>query len=122
MSKVDTRSQPAPAGVARGRDARIEARERNDKWKALPLVISESDCIRCDACMRHCPPHFGAIFNLRHDVIIIPELCSGCEKCVPACPMGSIRPSEDWNPSPEEWWNLPGSRQDPHVRRQRRSA
>ena len=41
-----------------------------------------SECINCDTCLRHCPPQFGAIFNHGIDVIIIPELCSGCLKCV----------------------------------------
>ena len=55
-----------------------------------------AECINCDACLRHCPPHFGAIFNHGPDVVIIPELCSGCDKCLPACPVNCIYPFPDW--------------------------
>ena len=48
--------------------------------------IDMSICINCDTCLRHCPPQFGAIFNHGIDVIIIPELCSGCGKCLPRVP------------------------------------
>ncbi len=64
------------------RDERIVSQTRNEKWRNVPLRIEMSECINCDACLRHCPPHFGAIFNHGLDVIIIPELCSGCGKCV----------------------------------------
>jgi ferredoxin len=59
------------------RDQRIEHRERNPKWKSVPLRIEMAECINCDTCIRHCPTQFGAIFNHGIDVIIIPELCSG---------------------------------------------
>jgi len=42
---------------------RIEARERNPKWKNVPLRIEMSECINCDACLRHCPSQFGAILE-----------------------------------------------------------
>ena len=42
---------------------RIEAHARNEKWKNVPLRIEMSECINCDACLRHCPDQFGAIFN-----------------------------------------------------------
>ena len=65
---------------------RIEAHERNPKWKNPPLRIEMSECINCDACLRHCPSQFGAIFNHGADVVIVPELCSGCDKCLPGVP------------------------------------
>ena len=68
------------------RSERISARQRNPKWKSPPLLIDMSICINCDTCIRHCPPQFGAIFNHGIDVIIIPELCSGCEKCIEPLP------------------------------------
>jgi electron transport complex protein RnfB len=38
-------------------------------------------------------------------VIIIPELCSGCEKCLPpVCPVDCIVPDPDWTPAPDDWW------------------
>ena len=67
-------------------------RERNPKWKNPPLRIEMSECINCDACLRHCPSQFGAIFNHGADVVIVPELCSGCDKCLPACPVDCIYP------------------------------
>ena len=57
-----------------------------------------SECINCDACLRHCPSQFGAIFNHGADVVIVPELCSGCDKCLPACPVDCIYPDPDWQP------------------------
>src|SRR5690242_5222789 len=37
---------------------RIETHERNPKWKNVPLRIEMSECINCDACLRHCPTQF----------------------------------------------------------------
>lgn len=98
------------------RDARIEERARNDKWRNPPLRIEMLECINCDACLRHCPPHFGAIFNHGADVVILPELCSGCDKCLPACPVDCIYPDPDWDPAdiPDDWWRLPHSVDDPY--------
>ena len=105
------------AGSAR--HERIEARTRNPKWKNPPVRIEMLECINCDACLRHCPPHFGAIFNHGPDVVIIPELCSGCDKCLPACPVNCIYPFPDWEQrgSPAEWWDEPGSDNDPYRTR-----
>ena len=93
---------------------RIADHERNAKWKNAPLRIEMSECINCDACLRHCPSQFGAIFNHGADVVIVPELCSGCDKCLPACPVDCIYPDPDWHPAPDAWWGLPLSRLDPY--------
>ena len=47
--------------------------------------------------------------------MIIPELCSGCDKCLPACPVNCIYPFPDWETAgyPDEWWEEPVSRQRP---------
>ena len=75
---------------AANRTERLANRERNPKWRPVPFRIEMSECINCDACLRHCPPQFGAIFNHGIDVVIIPELCSGCGKCVEPCPVDCI--------------------------------
>lgn len=98
------------------RDERIDTRTRNSKWQNVPLRIDMLECINCDACLRHCPPNFGAIFNHGADVVIIPELCSGCDKCLPVCPVDCIYPDPDWKPEnvPANWWMLPRSEHDPY--------
>jgi electron transport complex protein RnfB len=98
------------------RTERIETHERNPKWKLAPMRIEMSECINCDACLRHCPPQLGAIFNVGADVVIIPELCSGCDKCLPACPVNCIYPFPEWEDSevPAEWWEQPLSDNDPY--------
>ena len=100
--------------AAKTRDDRIDSHERNPKWQNVPLRIEMSECINCDACLRHCPEQFGAIFNHGIDVIIIPELCSGCDKCVPACPVDCIYPDPEWKPAPGDWWQHPGNPGDPY--------
>jgi electron transport complex protein RnfB len=100
--------------AAGSRLERIETHERNVKWKNPPLRIEMSECINCDACLRHCPRQFGAIFNHGADVVIVPELCSGCDKCLPACPVNCIYPDPDWQPAGEDWWTLPLSKLDPY--------
>ena len=97
------------------RTERVQARERNAKWKNPPFRIDMSTCINCDTCLRHCPPHFGAIFNHGLDVIIVPELCSGCGKCLPpVCPVDCIVVDLAPEPSPQEWWDYPLSSEDPY--------
>ena len=98
------------------RAERIETRTRNEKWKNVPLRIEMLECINCDACLRHCPSHFGAIFNHGPDVVIIPELCSGCDKCLPACPVNCIVPFPEWQQvgSPGEWWDEAVGPNDPY--------
>jgi Na+-translocating ferredoxin:NAD+ oxidoreductase subunit B len=102
--------------AASGRDERIATRERNPKWKNVPVRIEMLECINCDACLRHCPDHFGAIFNHGPDVVIIPELCSGCDKCLPACPVNCIYPFPDWEDraTPASWWDEAGGADDPY--------
>ena len=59
------------------------------------------------------PPQFGAIFNHGIDVIIIPELCSGCGKCLDPCPVDCIYDDPDWKPAPPDWWDEPAT-DDPY--------
>ena len=99
---------------ARSRADRLQSRTRNPKWQNPALFIDMSICINCDTCIRHCPPQFGAIFNHGMDVIIIPELCSGCLKCVDPCPVDCIYPIEgEPEPTPEDWWEAPAE-DDPY--------
>lgn len=103
-------------GVMAGstRHERLSARRRNPKWQLVPLFIDMDICINCDTCIRHCPPQFGAIFNHGIDVVIIPELCSGCGRCVDPCPVDCIHPDPEWSPAPAEWWDEP-ARDDPYA-------
>jgi electron transport complex protein RnfB len=97
------------------REERIASHERNPKWQHAPFLIDMSICINCDTCLRHCPPQFGAIFNHGIDVIILPELCSGCGKCLPpVCPVDCIIEDPDWKPSPADWWEHPNGPHDPY--------
>ena len=109
-------ASPTLATMTASRSERIETRARNPKWKNVPLRIEMAECINCDACLRHCPPQLGAIFNHGADVVIIPELCSGCDKCLPACPVNCIYPFPEWEAEgvPTEWWEEPGSENDPY--------
>jgi Na+-translocating ferredoxin:NAD+ oxidoreductase subunit B len=108
------------AAEARGganRPDRIAARVRNPKWKSPPLRIDMSTCINCDTCLRHCPEQFGAIFNFGLDVVILPELCSGCGKCLPPiCPVDCIVVDSADAVSDLDWWSLPNSDDDPYRR------
>jgi Na+-translocating ferredoxin:NAD+ oxidoreductase subunit B len=101
--------------AASNRLIRIEERARNPKWKVAPFRIEMSECINCDTCIRWCPDQFGAIFNHGIDVIIIPELCSGCGKCVDPCPVDCIYPDPEWTAPPEDWWEEPLGVDDPYV-------
>ncbi len=62
------------------------------------------------------PAQFGAIFNHGMDVIIVPELCSGCNKCLDPCPVDCIYPDPDWVRPPEDWWEEPHGPEDPYGR------
>ena len=98
------------------REERVASRERNPKWQLPALRVEMSECINCDTCIRHCPPQFGAIFNHGIDVIIVPELCSGCGKCLPpVCPVDCIYVDEDWRPAPDDWWNECMGPDDPYI-------
>ncbi len=96
------------------REERLASRLRNPKWQQVPLSIDMSVCINCDTCIRWCPPQFGAIFNHGIDVVIIPELCSGCGKCVEPCPVDCIHEDPDWRPAPADWWEEPEN-DDPYA-------
>ncbi len=100
--------------MAQRRADRLETRARNPNWKNAPFCIDMSQCIDCDACLRHCPPAFGAVFNHGIDVIIIAELCSGCEKCLDPCPVDCIHPDPDWKPASDHWWTAPVN-DDPYI-------
>ena len=98
------------------RAERIAHRTRNSKWKNPPVRIEMLECINCDACLRHCPSQFGAIFNHGIDVVVIPELCSGCDKCLPVCPVNCIYPFPEWEQAgyDRHWWENPLSDNDPY--------
>ncbi|HZG05589.1 MAG TPA: 4Fe-4S dicluster-binding protein [Streptomyces sp.] len=110
-------------GAARRKEAarspraeRIANRARPAQWRLPPLRIEQSECISCDACVEACPSQFGAVFNLEHGMVIVPELCSGCGKCLPpVCPVDCIYPDESWSHAPEEWWSQALGPQDPYV-------
>jgi electron transport complex protein RnfB len=93
-----------PADTDAQRTERIVARSRDLKWKKPPRRIEASECITCDTCVRNCPPEFGAIVDRGLDVIIIPELCSGCPICVMVCPVDCIYPDEEWTSTGSEMW------------------
>jgi electron transport complex protein RnfB len=39
------------------------------------------------------------------DVVILPELCSGCPACVMACPVDCIYVNEDWTLTDSDMWS-----------------
>jgi electron transport complex protein RnfB len=94
----------APAAT---RPDRVAARARNRSWARSPYRIDMAGCINCDTCIRRCPSQFGAIVSHGFDVVILPELCSGCGRCLPpVCPTDCIRPDPDWVPSAPALWGL----------------
>lgn len=93
------------SGSKPDRSARVATRSRNASWKKPPRRIEPSECITCDTCLRNCPPEFGAIFDNGIDVVIVPELCSGCPVCVMVCPVDCIYVDEHWTPTGEDLWN-----------------
>lgn len=94
----------APPTASNGRSERIAARSRNGNWRKPPRRIESSECITCDTCVRSCPPEFGAIFDRGLDVVIVPELCSGCPVCVMVCPVDCIYVDEEWSPTDSDMW------------------
>src|SRR5947209_930081 len=93
-----------PPGARPGRSERLVTRSRNETWKKPPRRIESSECITCDTCVRNCPQEFGAIFNRGLDVVIVPELCSGCPVCVMVCPVDCIYVDEEWLPTDNDMW------------------
>ncbi|MFI0450338.1 4Fe-4S dicluster-binding protein [Actinomadura sp. 6N118] len=96
------------AVASEARADRIAERSRNEQWKKPPRRIETSECITCDLCLRNCPPEFGAIFDRGLDVVIIPELCSGCPVCVMVCPVDCIYVDEEWTPTEAGLWDHVG--------------
>jgi electron transport complex protein RnfB len=94
-----------PSAVSAGRTERIALQTRTETWKKAPRRIEASECITCDICVRSCPPEFGAIFDLGLDVVIVPELCSGCPVCVLVCPVDCIYVDEEWTPTGDQMWD-----------------
>ena len=115
VAEIGARCPTIQSMASEAREERVESRTRNPKWQPAPLRIDMEICINCDACLRACPPQFGAIFNHGMDVIIIPELCSGCGKCLPpVCPVNCIIVDTEWSPAEESWWVHPLGSNDPY--------
>jgi Na+-translocating ferredoxin:NAD+ oxidoreductase subunit B len=93
------------SAASTGRAERIALRSRNENWKKPPRRIETSECITCDTCLRSCPPEFGAVFDRGLDVVIVPELCSGCPVCVMVCPVDCIYVDEQWTPTGDQMWD-----------------
>ncbi len=103
----------APRG---GRADRVAARTRPAAWdRRPPLRIEESECISCDSCIAACPPTLGAVFRVDRGIAIIPELCSGCGLCLPACPVDCIYEDQHPGPTGAERWDLPTGPSDPFT-------
>ena len=88
-----------------GRERRITNRTRHPRWRQPPLRVESAYCINCDACVKVCPPEFGAVLRRTFTVEIVPELCSGCGRCVPACPVDCIVEDGNWIAAPGAWWD-----------------
>jgi electron transport complex protein RnfB len=88
-----------------GREHRIAARARHPRWRLVPFIIEASSCINCDLCLRACPTELGAVVPRRFAPVIVPELCSGCGRCAPACPVDCIVEDPGWTPAPDAWWD-----------------
>jgi Na+-translocating ferredoxin:NAD+ oxidoreductase subunit B len=97
-------NKDSPPRARDGRSERLATRSRSETWKKAPRRIESAECITCDMCVRSCPPEFGAIFDRGLDVVIVPELCSGCPVCVLACPVDCIYVDDEWSPTGNEMW------------------
>ena len=91
-------------GAKSGRSDRLATRSRSENWRKPPRRIEPSECITCDMCLRSCPPEFNAIFDRGLDVVIVPELCSGCPACVLVCPVDCIYVDEEWSSTENDLW------------------
>jgi len=98
-------AKDTPRATSTGRPERIARRSRHEGWKKPPRRIESSECITCDLCLRSCPPEFGAIFDRGLDVVIVPELCSGCPVCVMVCPVDCIYVDDEWAETDPHMWN-----------------
>ncbi|NEA25222.1 4Fe-4S dicluster-binding protein [Actinomadura bangladeshensis] len=98
-------AKDAPSAAGAERAERIARRSRADNWRKPPRRIETSECITCDRCLRNCPPEFGAILDRGLDVVIVPELCSGCPVCVMVCPVDCIYVDEQWTPTADRLWD-----------------
>ncbi|MFE0654108.1 4Fe-4S dicluster-binding protein [Streptomyces sp. NPDC059534] len=98
------RVKDTPSVTATGRAERIATRSRDANWKKAPRRIETSECITCDTCLRSCPSEFGAIFDDGLNVVIVPELCSGCPVCVMVCPVDCIYVDEEWTATEARMW------------------
>ncbi|TGB15111.1 4Fe-4S dicluster-binding protein [Streptomyces sp. MZ04] len=92
------------AAARAARTERVTTKARKPGWQKPPRRIESSECITCDSCVRSCPPEFNAIFDRGLDVVIVPELCSGCPVCVLVCPVDCIYVDEDWSPTDSDMW------------------
>jgi electron transport complex protein RnfB len=99
------KTKEASARAQAARNGRVASRSRDAVWKHPPRRIEASECITCDTCVRNCPSEFGAIVDWGLDVVIVPELCSGCPVCVLVCPVDCIYVDEEWTPTGDELWN-----------------
>ncbi|MFB6842861.1 4Fe-4S dicluster-binding protein [Streptomyces sp. NPDC056361] len=98
------RVKDTPSVTTTGRAERIASRTRDENWKKAPRRIETSECITCDTCLRSCPAEFGAVFDDGLNVVIVPELCSGCPVCVMVCPVDCIYVDEDWTATEARMW------------------
>jgi ferredoxin len=80
------RFRPAPASdVSFGLPGPVK-RALRDTLSARPLVTSR--CVRCGACVRHCPPQAMALDQ--HGVRIDYHKCIRCWCCQELCPHGAV--------------------------------
>lgn len=93
------------SGARAERTQRIARKTRDKNWKRPPRRIEASECIVCDTCLRNCPPEFGAIINYGIDVVIVPELCSGCPVCIMVCPVDCIYVDDQWTSTGDDLWD-----------------